>query len=301
MNNPSEPEPDDGGEPTEGRGGRPPLAAALYIVSTPIGNLRDITLRALDVLASADRVYAEDTRVSRKLLDAHGLSRRLFAYHEHNAEAARADILAALSAGLSVVLISDAGTPLVSDPGFKLVREAAAQGFQLVPVPGPSALLAGLVMSGLPTDRFLFAGFTPAKATQRRAAFAELAELDATLVFFETGPRLAESLADMAEVLGARPAVVARELTKLFEEARRDTLGTLAAHYRAAGPPKGEIVVVIGPPPSAPEASDEALDSFLLAALQRTGVKEAATEAAAQLGVSRKRAYTRALAVKEGA
>jgi 16S rRNA (cytidine1402-2'-O)-methyltransferase len=278
----------------------PPLEAGLYVVATPIGNLRDITLRALDVLGGAGRVYAEDTRVTRKLLDAYGLKPRLGSYHEHNAEAARGEILAALEAGESVALISDAGTPLVSDPGFKLVRAAIEAGHRVFPIPGASALLAGLVVSGLPTDRFLFAGFLPAKQNARRAVLEEFADIEATLIFYETGPRLAESLADMVKVLGARVAVVARELTKLFEETRRDTLDVLASHYEIAGGPKGEIVVVVAPPLPRGEVSDEELDAFLAGALDE-GVKEAAARAAEALGVPRKRAYTRALALKDRA
>jgi 16S rRNA (cytidine1402-2'-O)-methyltransferase len=275
----------------------PPLEGGLYVVATPIGNLRDVTLRALDVLGAADRVYAEDTRVARKLLDAYGLKPRLGAYHEHNAETARDEILGALEAGQSVALTSDAGTPLVSDPGFKLVRAAIEAGHRVFPIPGASALLAGLVVSGLPTDRFLFAGFLPAKQAARRAALDELADVQTTLIFYEAGPRLAESLADMAEALGDRPAVVARELTKLFEEARRDALTALAAHYAEAGPPKGEIVVIVGPPAPRADASDEELDTFLAGELAH-GVKEAAARAAEALGVSRRRAYARALMLK---
>ncbi len=278
----------------------PPLETGLYVVATPIGNLRDITLRALDILAAANRVYAEDTRVARKLLDAYGLKPRLAAYHEHNAEGAREEILAALAQGESIALISDAGTPLVSDPGFKLARAVIEAGHRVYPIPGASALLAGLVTSGLPSDRFLFAGFLPSKQVARRGALAELAEIDATLILYESGPRLADSLADMAETLGDRPAAVARELTKMFEETRRDTLAALAAHYAEAGAPRGEIVVIIGPPAPKGEVSDEALDAFLASALAR-GVKEAATAAASELGVSRKRAYARALDLKDRA
>jgi 16S rRNA (cytidine1402-2'-O)-methyltransferase len=279
------------------RGASPPLEPGLYVVATPIGNLRDITLRALDILGAVDRVYAEDTRVARKLLDAYGLKPRLGIYHDHDADAARAEILAALAAGASVALISDAGTPLISDPGFKLARAALEAGHRVFPIPGPSALLAGLVASGLPSDRFLFAGFLPPKQAARRAALAKLAEIDATLVLFETGPRLPDALADMADVLGARPATVARELTKLFEETRRGALDELAAHYAHAGAPKGEIVVVIGPPVQGEEVSDEALDAFLAGVIEH-GVKEAASRAAEALGVPRKRAYARALALK---
>lgn len=282
------------------RSASPPAEPGLYVVATPIGNLRDITLRALDILAGVDRVYAEDTRVARKLLDAYGLKPSLGAYHEHNAEAARAEILAALAAGERVALISDAGTPLISDPGFKLTRSAIEAGHRVIPIPGASAVLAGLVVSGLPSDRFLFAGFLPVKQTARRAVLAELSAVDATLIFFEAGPRLAESLADMGACLGARPAAVARELTKMFEEARRDDLPTLAAHYARAGAPKGEIVVVVGPPLPQPEVSDEALDAFLRNVMS-LGVKEAAIAAARALGVARKRAYARALTLKDGA
>ncbi len=278
----------------------PPLEAGLYVVATPIGNLRDITLRALDILGAADRVYVEDTRVSRTLMDAYGLKPKLAAYHEHNAETVRPEILDALRRGERIALISDAGTPLVSDPGFKLVRAVVEAGHRVFPIPGASALLAALVASGLPTDRFLFAGFPPAKANARRAALEALAVIDATLIFYETGPRLAESLADMAATLGPRNAVVARELTKLFEETRRDTLECLAGHYFEAGGPKGEIVVVIAPPAEAPDASDEALDAYLADALTRLSVKEAAQAAAAELRVSRNRAYARALNIRGG-
>jgi 16S rRNA (cytidine1402-2'-O)-methyltransferase len=277
----------------------PPPEPGLYVVATPIGNLRDISLRALDILGGVSRVYAEDTRVARKLLDAYGLKPRLGAYHDYSDESARGEILEAIAAGESVALISDAGTPLVSDPGFKLVRAAIEAGFKVVPIPGACAALAALVASGMATDRFMFLGFLPPKQAGRRAALEEAADIEATLVIYESGPRLADSLADMAGILGDRPAAVARELTKLFEETRRGTLAELAAHYLAAGPPKGEIVVVIGPPlPS--EVSDDALDAFLSRHLS-SGVKAAASEAARALGVSRKRAYARALSLRDEA
>jgi len=297
MSNPLTDPKESGRDRMGARESSPPLEAGLYVVATPIGNLRDITLRALDILAEADRVYAEDTRVAMKLMDAYGLKRKLASYHEHNAEAVRDLILDALGRGESVALISDAGTPLVSDPGFKLARAAIEAGHRVFPIPGASALLAGLVVSGLPTDRFMFVGFLATKQAARRAALAEIADADATLIFYETGPRLAESLADMAEVLGVRPAAVARELTKMFEETRRGPLPELAAHYGEAGGPKGEIVVVVGPPLPQGEVSDDELDAFLGSVLAR-GVKEAASEAARELGVPRKRAYARALALK---
>lgn len=297
MSNPSSDPENMDNDRTDEREPRPSLDTGLYIVSTPIGNLRDITLRALDVLASVNRLYAEDTRVARKLLDAHSVRAKVFSYHEHNAETARDEILAALDRGESVALISDAGTPLISDPGFKLVRAAAAAGHFVSPIPGASASLAALVVSGLPSDRFLFAGFLSARHGARRTALSELAQVDATLILYETGPRLAASLADMAEVLGPRQAAVARELTKLFEETRRGTLAELAQHYQAAGAPKGEIVLVVSPPDAAPEITDEALDAFLENAIGG-GVREAAIKAVEVLGVPRKRAYARALALK---
>lgn len=298
MNNPSSDPNEIGRDRIGARSPSPPLEAGLYVVATPIGNLRDITLRALDVLGAVDRVYAEDTRVARKLLDAYGLKPRLSTYHDHSDEAARAEVLGALERGERIALISDAGTPLISDPGFKLARAAIEAGHNVVPIPGASALLAGLVAAGLPTDRFMFAGFLPPKQTARRAALEEIADVGASLVFYETGPRLADSLADMAAVLGSRSAAVARELTKMFEETRRGPLDELAQHYAQAGGPKGEIVVIVGPPLPKGEVSDDALDAFLLGALPR-GVKDAAAEAARELGVPRKRAYARALELKD--
>ena len=278
-----------------------PPEPGLYVVATPIGNLRDITLRALDILGGVNRVYAEDTRVTRKLLDAYGLKPKLASYHEHNADAARADILDALAAGESVALVSDAGTPLVSDPGYKLVRAVIEAGHRVIPVPGASATLAALVTSGAPTDRFLFAGFLPHKTHARRETLAELASVEATLVFYESGPRLAESLVDCADVLGPRPAAVARELTKMFEETRRDPLDQLAAHYAEAGGPRGEIVLVISPRLAAASISDEVLDAFLTDALSKLSVKEAASAAAEHFSMPRKRAYARALELKDRA
>ena len=211
-----------------------PLAAGLHLVATPIGNLRDITLRALETLAAADLIACEDTRVTRRLLDRYGIATPLTPYHEHNAAAARPKLIARLAAGKSVALVSDAGTPLVSDPGFKLVREARDAGHAVTALPGASAVLAALTVAGLPTDRFLFEGFLPAKEGQRRARIVELARVPATLVLFESGPRLAAALADLAAGLGAREAAVCRELTKLYEEVRRGDLAALARDYAAA-------------------------------------------------------------------
>jgi 16S rRNA (cytidine1402-2'-O)-methyltransferase len=279
---------------------RPPkinvLEPGLYVVATPIGNLRDITLRALDVLAGADLILAEDTRVAGKLLAAHGLKGRLERYDEHAAARARPKALAALAAGAKVALVSDAGTPLVSDPGYRLVREALAAGFAVHPIPGPSALLAALTVAGLPTDRFLFAGFPPPKAAARRAAFADLAAVRATLIFYEGGPRLAASLADMAAVFGPREAAVARELTKLHETVLRGPLDALAADPRLAEP-KGELVVLVGPGEDRAATQGEA-DAALAEALTRGGPAEAASEVAKALGLPRRELYARALALK---
>jgi 16S rRNA (cytidine1402-2'-O)-methyltransferase len=271
----------------------------LYLVATPIGNLRDITLRALDLFAAADLVACEDTRVSSKLLAHFGLAAPLAAYHEHNAERTRPKLIERLKTGAVVALISDAGTPLVSDPGWKLVRAALADGIRVSVLPGPSAALTGLLLSGLPSDRFFFAGFLPPKTAARKKSLAALGSVPATLIFFETAPRLGDSLADMAEVLGDRPAAVARELTKLYEEVRREPLAVLAAHYREAGPPKGEIVVVVAPPaPDADAALDEAaLDKSLSAALATMSVKDASAAVAAATGQPRRLVYQRALAL----
>jgi 16S rRNA (cytidine1402-2'-O)-methyltransferase len=270
------------------------LAPGLYVVATPIGNLRDITLRALDVLAGADLVLAEDTRVAGKLLQAYGLSAKLERYDEHGAERTRPKAMAALASGKAVALVSDAGTPLVSDPGYKLVREAAAEGYPVFPVPGASALLAGLSAAGLPSDRFLFAGFPPPKSAARRSFLEELAPVRATLVFFEGGSRLAASLADMAAVLGAeREAVVCRELTKLYESFYRGPLGELAADPKLDAP-KGEIVILVGPGREA-EATAADIDTALADALTRLRPADAAAEVARALGLSRREVYQRAM------
>jgi 16S rRNA (cytidine1402-2'-O)-methyltransferase len=272
------------------------LAPGLYVVATPIGNLSDITLRALDTLAAADLVLCEDTRVTRKLLDRYAIKASLLAYHDHNAETVRPRVLARLAEGAAVALVSDAGTPLVSDPGYKLVVAAIAAGHRVFPLPGASAALAALVAAGLPSDRFFFEGFLPAKGGERRTRIGELAGIPATLVLYETGPRLAASLTDLAAGLGARPAAICRELTKLFEEVRRGSLAELAAHYAGAGAPKGEIVIVVGPPEQRTVAADE-LDARLAAALARSTVKDAVAEVAAETGLKRNAVYARALAL----
>ncbi len=283
------------------RAGQPPVAVApgLYVVSTPIGNLRDITLRALDILGGAEEVLAEDTRVASKLLSAYGIKARLSPYHDHNGAERRPGLLKRLEEGARIALVSDAGTPLISDPGWKLVHEALEHGIKVYPVPGASALLAGLVASGLPSDRFLFAGFLPPKSGARRTEIGSLKQVPATLVFYESGPRLSESLADLAAVLGDRDAAVARELTKLFEETRRGTLTELAAHYDKAGPPRGEIVLLVGPPKQvAATAAD--IDAALRVALNEMPTKAAASSVAEALGLPKRDVYQRALQIKSG-
>lgn len=275
----------------------PRLDPGLYVVSTPIGNLGDVTIRALETLAAADLVCCEDTRVTRILFNRYGLKTPLRTYHEHNAAAERPRILAALAAGCAVALVSDAGTPLLSDPGFKLVEAAAAAGHRVIPIPGASALLAGLVASGLPSDTVLFAGFLPTRSEARRHRIEELAPVRATLVVYESPHRLAESLADMAAILGPdRRAAVGRELTKAFEEVVRGDLATLAARW-ADKDPRGEIVVVVAPPAEA-EASEADVDRLLAAALARLPPGKAAAEVARLLGADRKALYERALALK---
>ena len=274
-----------------------PLAPGLYVVATPIGNLRDITLRALDVLAQADLVLAEDTRVTGKLLSAYCLSARLERHDEHAAERARPKAMAVLAEGGRVALVSDAGTPLISDPGYRLVREAAAAGHTVFPVPGASALLAGLSAAGLPTDRFLFVGFPPPKSAARRTFLAEFAGVRATLAFFEGGSRLADCLADMAAVLGGeREAVVCRELTKLYETFYRGSLATLAADP-ALDAPRGEIVILVGPGRET-EATAADADAALIEALSRLKPADAAAEVAKALGLPRRDLYRRALELK---
>jgi 16S rRNA (cytidine1402-2'-O)-methyltransferase len=272
----------------------PRLPPGLYLVATPIGNLRDMTLRALEILAAADVVACEDTRVTRTLFDHYGLSTPLTPYHDHNAETARPRLLLQVAGGAAVALVSDAGTPLISDPGFKLVREAVAAGHAVTAAPGASAAVMALTVSGLPTDRFFFEGFLPAKEGARRARIAELARIPATLVLYESGPRLAATLTDLAQGLGERDAVIARELTKLHEELRRGTLEELARHYQAGGETRGEIAIVIAPPrEAAPGAED--VDALLRAAMTRVSLKDAVAEVAAATGEPRRSVYGRAL------
>jgi len=276
----------------------PPLAPGLHLVATPIGNLRDITLRALEVRAAADLIACEDTRVTRKLVDHYGITTPLTPYHDHNAAEIRPQLLARIAAGAALALASDAGTPLVSDPGYKLVRAARGQGLLVTALPGPSAVLAALSISGLPTDRFFFEGFLPTREGQRRARVAELKRIPATLVLFESGPRLAGALAELAAGLGAREAALCRELTKLHEEVRRGDLATLAHEIADTPEPRGEIVLVIAPPDSRERMVEgEELDELLRQALGRHSVKAAVAEIAAVTGLPRRAVYQRALAL----
>ncbi len=274
----------------------PATAGGLYLVATPIGNLRDISLRALEILAAADIIACEDSRVTRKLTEHYGIATPLTPYHEHNAAVARPKLLARLAEGQAVVLVSDAGTPLISDPGYRLVRDAVEAGFAVTPVPGASAVLSALTVAGLPTDRFFFEGFLPAKQGARQKRIAELARIPATLILFESGPRLPAALADLAAGLGARSAAICRELTKLHEEIRRDDLEMLARHYAAGAETRGEIVIVVAPPTDDTEAAED-VDDLLRNALARVSVKDAVGEVALATGRPRREVYQRALAL----
>ncbi len=271
------------------------MAEGLYLVATPIGNAADITLRAIEALGQADMVVCEDTRVTAKLLAIHRIKARLTAYHEHNAERMRPRLIEQMKNGKTVAMVADAGTPLVSDPGYKLVGECIARGLPVTALPGASAVLAALVLSGLPTDRFLFAGFLPTRARGRRKILGELAAVPASLVFMESPRRLAAALGDMAHVLGPRRAAVGRELTKMFEEVRRGGLSELAEHYRSQGPPKGEVTVVVAPPAGERAAGLEEIDRLLNIALGEGGLGEAARMVAEATGLPRRQVYRRAL------
>ena len=272
----------------------PKAAPGLYLVATPIGNLGDITLRALETLAGVDIVACEDTRITHRLMDRYVISASLTPYHEHNAATARPKILEKLSQGLSVALVSDAGTPLISDPGFKLVREVCAAGHHMIALPGPSSVLAALSVAALPTDRFFFEGFLPPKQAARRARLSELARVDATLVLFESGSRIQDSLQDIALSMGSREAAICREMTKLHEDVRRAKVSELAA---TAGEleTRGEFVLVIAPPPENSGLNDNALDDLLRAALKRDSVKDAVAHAMEVSGRPRREIYARAL------
>ncbi|MFQ5622169.1 MAG: 16S rRNA (cytidine(1402)-2'-O)-methyltransferase [Paracoccaceae bacterium] len=279
------------------------LRPGLYLVATPIGSARDITLRALDVLSTADVIAAEDTRRARKLLDIHGISvrgRPILPYHDHNGPQQRPRLLRYIEEGKSVACVSDAGTPLVADPGYRLAEEAISRGLHVTSAPGPSALLAAISVSGLPSDRFLFAGFPPVKSRARMKFLRDLAGIHATLVLFEAPRRLAATLSAMADALGAgRRVALCRELTKRFEEVRRGTLAGLAREVSGEATAKGELVIVIGPP-EAGEPQAEDIDAALRDALRTLSVKDSATAVAETFGVPRKEAYRRALEIEEG-
>ncbi|HVQ79544.1 MAG: 16S rRNA (cytidine(1402)-2'-O)-methyltransferase [Pseudolabrys sp.] len=266
----------------------------LYLVATPIGNLGDITLRALEVLAGADVIACEDTRVTRKLIERYGITTPLTAYHEHNAAEARPKLLARLAGDQAIALVSDAGTPLISDPGYKLVRAACEAGHSVTALPGPSSVLAALSVAGLPTDRFFFEGFLPPKQAARQKRAAVLANIPSTLVMFESGPRVAAMLADLAAAFGKRTAAVCRELTKLHEEVKRGDLETLAHEYTAGAETRGEFVIVVAPPAEEEEISDN-VDELLRQALRRVSVKDAVGEVALVTGRPRREVYQRAL------
>ncbi|HEU0082263.1 MAG TPA: 16S rRNA (cytidine(1402)-2'-O)-methyltransferase [Bradyrhizobium sp.] len=273
----------------------PKAVPGLHLVATPIGNLGDITLRALETLAGVDLIACEDTRITRRLTERYGISAQLTPYHEHNAAAARPKLLERLAQGASIALVSDAGTPLVSDPGFKLVREVSGAGHQVTALPGPSSVLAALAVAALPTDRFFFEGFLPPKETARRARIAELARIDATLVLFESGNRVQDALRDLAAIMGARDAAICRELTKLHEEVRRAPLAELGRSADALET-RGEFVLVIGPPPAAARLMSEGdLDELLRSALKRDSVKDAVAQAVEVSGRPRREIYARAL------
>ena len=291
-----------GGQATGGQARRkPPLAPGLHIVATPIGNLGDITLRALDVLRAADLVACEDTRVFAKLASHYGISVPTVAYSDATQDLAEPRIVRALAAGKRVALVSDAGMPLISDPGYRLVQAAIAGGHAVTSAPGASAVPMALALSGLPTDRFYFGGFLPAREGDRRRAIGAVAGMPATLVFFEAPHRLLESLIDLADLLGDRAAAVARELTKLFEEVRRAPLPELAAHYAEHPDVKGEIVIVIAPPGEAGAPDGAVLDGALRTAMAGASIKDAASEVAARFGLKRRDVYARALELKREA
>lgn len=273
------------------------LSPGLYIVATPIGNLSDLTARARETLSRVDAIAVEDSRVTAKLLQHIGVKKPMIAYHDHVSEGARNALLARM-AGEAIALVSDAGTPLISDPGYKLVRAARAAGIRVETIPGACAAIAALTLSGLPTDRFLFVGFLPAKAKARGDAIAELAAIRATLIFYESGPRLAAGLAALRDGLGARDAAMVREISKRFEETVTGTLDELAAHYADAPPPKGEIVIVVGPPGEAAPATAEDADALLAEALEKLPPAKSAGKVAKATGLDRKMLYARAMELK---
>lgn len=278
---------------------RLPVQPGLYLVSTPVGNLRDITLRALDVLEAADAVLCEDTRVTAKLLSAYNLRKKMIVYNDHADDTDRAGVLARLAAGEALALVTDAGTPLVSDPGYKLVAAARAAGFAVTPVPGASALLPAIQMAGLPSDRFMFAGFLPHKSAARRAVFSELRDVPATLVFYESPLRLHDAVTDALAVLGDRPVAIAREITKLHEEARHGTLAAWAADETLLGTMKGELVLLLGAPVGA-ALTDADISERLARAMEGMSLKDAVAAVCGATGAPKKAVYDLALRLRDG-
>jgi 16S rRNA (cytidine1402-2'-O)-methyltransferase len=272
----------------------------LYLVATPIGNLGDITLRALEILRGADLIACEDTRITRRLLSHYGVATPTTAYHDHNAPTALPRLIKRLQKGEIVALVSDAGTPLVSDPGYRLVQTAISEGIPVTTAPGPVAAIAALTLAGLPTDSFLFAGFLPAKQGARRHRLEALSGVPAALIFYESPRRVPATLAEMADCLGDRPAAVVREITKLYEEVRRGSLGELAAAFAQSGPPRGEVVLVVGPPAPQAGVDDTKLDTMLDQALETMSLRDAVDHVTAASGRQRRDVYQRALALSAG-
>lgn len=271
------------------------MKCGLYLVATPIGNLQDIGLRALEVLEEADIIACEDTRVTGKLLSRHAITTKMTPYHEHNAARARTGLIERISKGEAVALVTDAGTPSISDPGLRMVQDCVKEDLPVTAIPGANAAITSLILSGLPTDRFFFAGFLPNKKFQRRKELTGLTAVPATLVFQESAKRLAAALSDMAEILGDRPAAMARELTKLYEEVRRGTLTDLARHFTDNGPPKGEIVIVVGPPEKKSTLTEAELDNMIREHLEQQSVKDTAAAIATLTGLPKKKIYARAV------
>ncbi|MBT4769206.1 MAG: 16S rRNA (cytidine(1402)-2'-O)-methyltransferase [Rhodospirillaceae bacterium] len=269
----------------------------MAVVATPIGNLGDISARAIATLREADRIACEDTRMTARLCRAHAIETPLTPYHEHNAERARPALLRLMAEGGRLALVSDAGTPLISDPGYRLTKACIEDNIPFTILPGPSAPLAALALSGLPTDRFLFAGFPPSKKSARKKWLAELTAIPATLIFFESAKRLASSLSDMMAVFGPREAAMAREITKLYEEVRRAPLDELATHFETQGPPKGEVVIVVAPPDAIAETGEDETDRLLIQAMENLSLRDAAEAVAKASGRPKRDVYARALAL----
>ena len=277
------------------KGLKPTLAPGLYLVATPIGNLLDLSLRAVETLKGVDVIACEDTRVTSKILTRHSIKTKMNAYHEHNASRIRPRLLRTLENGGSIALVSDAGTPTISDPGYKLVKECIECGVDVTTTPGANAAITGLVLSGLPTNRFLFAGFLNSKALPRRQELKELAGVPTTLIFYESAKRLTATLADMVKELGDRPAAIARELTKRHEEIQRDTLSLLSTHYLNAGAPKGEIVIIVGPPLKKEPPSRNELDDLIVNQLQTLSVRDTAAKISLETGLPKRQVYKQTL------